>query len=1045
MENAGQFKDKNIREHLLISLTNSHLMTQSPANNHLDKIKGKHVLSSKMDQRNNSVESTPPISPIINHIANNLDNFPLNEVTSALDHDLWLTILNCHQSPDPPGALLKASVEDKSPILIVLAACYEPSSTASYCYSWLLISVGIDDLIAEYTDCLNDQFWPIRKVSNLFRSVISLGFIDTLSRAFQIFMPNNPLNGCFEFLVQCLNHGEFDSSYKKLIDFTISCSTLRSNKIIDWDDTDRTYLNNEYWIATVAVECILTALGTCLNSILLQTKFLRILVENNFNNALNIDGPDFRILWNIVTCLAPTTTQINFTSIELTENGSNVIQEIQRCIQKLTDNEDFNTALELSRIANLPCSKIILDQYRCEFQKKIINDEKLHAIFWKKCAQDIKKYNVSFEDAAAFFIEHAESVQSFKERYEILELALAALKPVATDQQIIDTVEMAMWKSCILAGPEAIEIQRETRIFNKLKTELLSGVSNLRVSCILNDAVEEKAVQALIDRFIDVEDLETALRISAIFNYKHNDLKIIMLCLSIAEGEILPNELNKQHKMLLAEPTNVKQQKYSTLLNRQLEKPTPGSLISNSSPIKNACENIEATDGVNTAILQTQIDCIVLLEKLVKNLQHGFNVGNKILLLYRLATSLKRTYRIMLRSRDPMEILYEITGINCSRKLELISDVIAAYRIKNTEVVKFLAGEVILHVTRQVEESVDALLMWGYPLNASLHFIMDLCSDPSLLGWELLKSANLRLGHSHGEKRDVSALKIVIELLIRAHDYFIASCSMEGIASVLRKCQNIVNTLQHNKLWSLLVRLVTGIGRFTEMNYIFQIFKENDQFEFLLGKGMDKVPGLKTALLEFCKKQCPNNKELFNLVALHFQLYNEIALMWESEAKTVIRELIKESRKENIRLLGAMPAPIRFIKNDKTEKSLQLAIANFTHATDYFLQDNKLNLANRCARQAQLVALQLSLLNGVSQNHEVTCLLNLTTEEINKVMCQALNFPQTLILVEAYNHNADWSSVLYHHVIVNGETKFLKEFLAYKRLSAAIVQDCACR
>lgn len=68
-----------------------------------------------------------------------------------------------------------------------------------------------------------------------------------------------------------------------------------------------------------------------------------------------------------------------------------------------------------------------------------------------------------------------------------------------------------------------------------------------------------------------------------------------------------------------------------------------------------------------------------------------------------------------------------------------------------------------------------------------------------------------------------------------------ASCNMEGIASVLRKCQQLANSLQNLKHWSLLVRLVTGVGRFTEMNYIFKILKEHDQFEFLLGRGLDKV------------------------------------------------------------------------------------------------------------------------------------------------------------------------------------------------------------
>lgn len=126
-------------------------------------------------------------------------------------------------------------------------------------------------------------------------------------------------------------------------------------------------------------------------------------------------------------------------------------------------------------------------------------------------------------------------------------------------------------------------------------------------------------------------------------------------------------------------------------------------------------------------------------------------------------------------------------------------------------------------------------------------------------------SSNMILTYSLIDYVTVSTLRTIVELLIRSHDCFTASCNMEGIASVLRKCQNLANTLQLLKHWALLVyelvklnvlrnsstlhklyfmyqvRLVTGVGRFTEMNYIFQILKENDQFEFLLGQGLDKV------------------------------------------------------------------------------------------------------------------------------------------------------------------------------------------------------------
>ena len=92
------------------------------------------------------------------------------------------------------------------------------------------------------------------------------------------------------------------------------------------------------------------------------------------------------------------------------------------------------------------------------------------------------------------------------------------------------------------------------------------------------------------------------------------------------------------------------------------------------------------------------------------------------------------------------------------------------------------------------------------------------------------------------------------------------------------------------------------------------------------------------ALLDFLKRHCPENKDLFNIVALHFRLYYEIALMWESEAKEVIHDLVNDAKKECGRTVYNPNTEIKFTRNEPTEKRLQLAIANFTHATQYFLQ-----------------------------------------------------------------------------------------------------------
>lgn len=111
----------------------------------------------------------------------------------------------------------------------------------------------------------------------------------------------------------------------------------------------------------------------------------------------------------------------------------------------------------------------------------------------------------------------------------------------------------------------------------------------------------------------------------------------------------------------------------------------------------------------------------------------------------------------------------------------------------------------------------------------------------------------------------------------------------------------------------------------------------------------------------------------------------------------------------------------------------------------YELQANKLNLASQCSDQVQLVALQLSLFNTTSYNQQVICILNLKSEDIDKVLCHNLSFSQSFIIVHAYNHHVDWANLIYNHCILNGETKYLKDFITVNRLTPSLVQDCVRR
>lgn len=108
-------------------------------------------------------------------------------------------------------------------------------------------------------------------------------------------------------------------------------------------------------------------------------------------------------------------------------------------------------------------------------------------------------------------------------------------------------------------------------------------------------------------------------------------------------------------------------------------------------------------------------------------------------------------------------------------------------------------------------------------------------------------------------------------------------------------------------------------------------------------------------------------------------------------------------------------------------------------------QDNKLNLANRCSHHAQLIALQISLLNSSQAHQQFPSLLLLAGDELNRAICRHLSFSQALVLARAYDHHVDWASAIYSHCLLNGESKYLRDFVTSKRLTASVAIDCARR
>lgn len=132
----------------------------------------------------------------------------------------------------------------------------------------MVISAGKEDILLDYSECLEQQIWPADKTARLLSQMIQFGYIGTLNKAYKIFMPvsvvniyvittairtsfsvissnmlqDSILNLFFEFLTQAITYGEFKESQQHLLEFKSQCSSLKCNvRRHDYEETILTY------------------------------------------------------------------------------------------------------------------------------------------------------------------------------------------------------------------------------------------------------------------------------------------------------------------------------------------------------------------------------------------------------------------------------------------------------------------------------------------------------------------------------------------------------------------------------------------------------------------------------------------------------------------------------------------------------------------------------------------------------------------------------------------------------------------------------------
>ncbi|XP_008067820.1 spatacsin isoform X2 [Carlito syrichta] len=292
-----------------------------------------------------------------------------------------------------------------------------------------------------------------------------------------------------------------------------------------------------------------------------------------------------------------------------------------------------------------------------------------------------------------------------------------------------------------------------------------------------------------------------------------------------------------------------------------------------------------------------------------------------------------------------------------------------------------------------------------------------LCQDRTLVGMKLLDKIS---SVPHGE------LSCTTELLILAHHCFTLTCHMEGIIRVLQAARMLTDDhLAPNEEYGLVVRLLTGIGRYNEMTYIFDLLHKKHYFEVLMRKKLDPSGTLKTALLDYIKRCRPGDSEKHNMIALCFSMCREIGENHEAAART------------QLKLIDSQPWEDSLKNGHQLKQLLLKALTLMLDAAESYAKDSCVRQALHCHRLTKLITLQIHFLN----NGQNTMLINLSHHRLTDCILALPRFYQASIVAEAYDFVPDWAEILYQQVILKGDFNYLEEFKQQRLLRSSIFEE----
>lgn len=355
----------------------------------------------------------------------------------------------------------------------------------------------------------------------------------------------NPLTPFCDFL-NAITSRNYDIQYlmPRLEKFKTLKMSRRSS-VLSQTDYEMTYLKNKLWIETTALQLLCSAIICNIESLFDQLELIEFLCQIDIQSYFSCEVPKFEMLLVVLKTIFDTDVSLNLADFL---DFSKEINAAQNCVNELLNQCLFGEALTVAKCYNLDSDKIVLKKWQNKFELRTQDIE----LFLLKCDLEFDEQKVSPDYVISFFKERA-SVNDL-ERYYLLKFSHKwAAKCDLPSRYELERKKILAFikvtdKPLNISELDDLYIEQNFVTYKDM-VEILETIQRPLVS-LTSDYLER--LEAILVEALDKRNFWLALKLERMFGCKNNDLDILKLCHELAEGLVLPYQLNDEQQQVVA-------------------------------------------------------------------------------------------------------------------------------------------------------------------------------------------------------------------------------------------------------------------------------------------------------------------------------------------------------------------------------------------------------------------------------------------------------------------------------------------------------------